>query len=341
MEDLYLAGFTLAFWLSCINTLIGIGQMNSIRAKNLQKVGLKYSLWRGNFIEGEADSFTKIFLSTIIGILVACLLSWITVVSIIWGWVKFLLDKSSTPDKIKEIQFKLANSILNKEEVQDSLKEISKIMGKKLVFEEEEEEALVLEESEDGYYTELNLFKDENKIHIYRRTPDYDSEFNTTYKYKIEGQKIYFKLIEDKIEHPGEEYYDVQDGVILKSEIKKRKDNIFFKPESKIKELEGQITWHELNHQYKIIFFLFHKHPELISKDDFRTFLRLKIEKIENISAEVEKIMKDYESLSEKEQEKIVTKLEKFYSENEVSGSEVYNKDELIQEAKKYLENKL
>ena len=34
-------------------------------------------------------------------------------------------------------------------------------------------------------------------------------------------------------------------------------------------------------------------------------------------------------------------KLEKFYSENEVSGSEVYNKDELIQEAKKYLENKL
>jgi hypothetical protein len=50
--------------------------------------------------------------------------------------------------------------------------------------------------------------------------------------------------------------------------------------------------------------------------------------------------MKDYESLSEKEQEKIVTKLEKFYSENEVSGSEVYNKDELIQEAQKYLKMK-
>lgn len=314
--------------------------MNSIRAKNLQKVGLKYSLWRWDFIEWELDSFAKIFFSTIIGVLIACLLSWITVVSIIWGWVKFLLNKSSTPDKIKEIQFKLANSILNKEEVQSSLKEISKIMWKKLVFEEEEEEALVLEESEDWYYTELNLFKDENKIHIYRRTPDYDSEFNTTYKYKIEGQKIYFKLIEDKIEHPWEEYYDVQDGVILKSEIKKRKDNIFFKPESKIKELESQIKWHELNHQYKIIFFLFHKHPELISKDDFRTFLRLKVEKIENISTEVEKIMKDYESLSEKEQEKIVTKLEKFYSENEVSGSEVYNKDELIQEAQKYLKMK-
>jgi hypothetical protein len=55
-------------------------------------------------------------------------LSWVTVVSIVWGWVKFLLDKSSTPDKIKEIQFKLANSILDKEEVQNSLKEISKIM---------------------------------------------------------------------------------------------------------------------------------------------------------------------------------------------------------------------
>jgi hypothetical protein len=181
------------------------------------------------------------------------------------------------------------------------------------------------------------LNKNKSEIHLYQHTPDYDSEFNRTYEYKIEGQDIYFKLLEDKIEHPGEEYYDVKDGVILKSEIKKRKKGILFTPVSKIKDLEAQIQWHQLNHMYQIIFFLFHRHPELISEQDFRTYLRLRIEKIESLSIEADKIIENYEKLNEKEQDKVIKKLEKFYLDNNISSGEVSRKDDIIKEAEKYL----
>ena len=94
-------------------------------------------------------------------------------------------------------------------------------------------------------------------------------------------------------------------------------------------------------HLYKITYFLLSRHPELVTKQEFRTFLRSEIEKIESGCLEPRKILDLYEQMSKEEQEKAVEKLEKIYEMWHINNFEVNNKDEIINEAKKYLNKEL
>lgn len=294
MDDIYWSWYTIAFILEIISIIIAFSEKYSIKAKNFSKVWLYYSLTQWNFIEWNKPWFFSNFFWIIFRLLINPFFSWIMVL-IRWYWFISLINKKiSTPEKLKEINYKLWASLLNEEEVKKLIKESASFIWKDIIFEEEEDNTLILKSTDDWRYAEISLDTKENKIYSYSHTPDYDSEFNDIFEYKIEWTKVFNRTIEQKITHPWEEYYDVKDWVILESDIIKRaKSNIFIDPEEKIKELKQAIEWSE-NQNYKVKYFILSKYSN-ITNEELRKFLRWELERVKLWFMKISDFCKDYD----------------------------------------------
>ena len=80
--------------------------------------------------------------------------------------------------------------------------------------------------------------------------------------------------------------------MVLESEIKKNK----FRGAEVIKNLKEQVEWHkvELSSWYMEIFcFILSKHPEIISEDEYKRFLRQTKERIKNGLSKIEEFLED------------------------------------------------
>lgn len=152
---------------------------------------------------------------------------------------------------------------------------------------------------EDYSSTTLEFFPDkkefESNMHLkedlYYRTEKYK------YKISLDPIEVYIKLIERKDEPP--ESYKVKDGVVLKSEIIKKDKDFLGKNYSgegtleSIANLEKEVEWNKLSlwGASHLIFFTLSKHPEIISNEEYRKFLRLSDERIKNGLLKIEKFL--------------------------------------------------
>ena len=284
MENTYWLWYKIAFALEIISIIIGLTYLSSTRAKNLEKIWLFYSIYRWKFVEWKKSwTFSKI-IWIILTLLINPFFSWIDILFRAYSYINILVQKLSTPEKLKEIQYKLWASILTKEEVRELLNESANFLWKTLTLEQDEEYTLTIDENE---YRTSEITLSGNKIYTNSHPNDYLSDFNRIYEYKIEWFKIYQRLLEDKIEHAGDkEYYDVKDWVILESDITERfkKSKLLGismgeKLDEKMEKLKKACEWNELTF-YKTKYFILSKHS--FPKQWLRNFFRSELERIKS-----------------------------------------------------------
>jgi hypothetical protein len=111
------------------------------------------------------------------------------------------------------------------------------------------------------------------------------------YKITVNPIEIYVRTLESSHEPPLE--YTIKDGVVLESEIKKG-DNVFLKEQNRIDELKKEVEWNKISifGHYQVNLYILYKHPELISKEDYRRFLRQSLERIKAGVSKVEDYIK-------------------------------------------------
>lgn len=365
--EFYWSWCIVAFFLQVTGLIISLTYIFSIRAKNLKQVWLYFSIGHRTFIEQKKPWAFWILFSILFSLFIEPLFSWLSVIFSIYSYIKIISNIISTPEKIKEIKFKLWIRLLNKEEVKILLKELSEFQGIKedlsIQWEDFEEDNTLILEDKDGWYTEIDIYdKKNNKFAIYSHTPEYTSTYDIC-EYKIEWNSIYDRTLEKRINNPWEEYYDVKDWVILESEIIERcKKSLLLNSEELVNNLKNEILWNEIK-SIEIKYFILSKSPEKISVQDFKTILRTELERIKlllskfkalcikyNVEFEYDEmdsiIFVSNKSGTWKKDNKSDSKIKKFLKElellennNNCNRGEIFNSSNRIKLINKYIEN--
>lgn len=124
-----------------------------------------------------------------------------------------------------------------------------------------------------------------------------DCFFNSQiYEYKISNDPVglTMRLLEASSEPPKE--FSVKDGVVLETEIISGKEDYFLKiARDRVNELKKSVEWNKVDlfGNYEVNLYLLSKHPEIISKEDYRKFLRYSVERIKMGVLKVEEVVKN------------------------------------------------
>ncbi len=122
------------------------------------------------------------------------------------------------------------------------------------------------------------------KDDVYYRTEQFE------YRIKTDPLKVETRLIE-RVDEPPERYC-VKDGVVLESDIlKERGDFMTSMTKEFIDGLKKEIEWHEDWVGNPVSMYILSKHPEIITPEDYRRYLRQLSERIKNATLKVEKIL--------------------------------------------------
>jgi len=121
---------------------------------------------------------------------------------------------------------------------------------------------------------------------------DYHHNYSTI-EYKISDDPIDLKMRTIELFHSfvGGEEYSIKDGVVLESEIKKKD---FVMPD-RVESLKKEVVWSKVPifGNYEVNLYILSKHPEIISKDEYRRFLRQSIERIKDGVAKAKELVKN------------------------------------------------
>lgn len=126
------------------------------------------------------------------------------------------------------------------------------------------------------------------KDDVYYRTQKYE------YRIKTDPIKVEVRLVE-RVDEPPERYC-VKDGVVLESDILAERGDLMTRMTKEfIADLKKEVEWHEEWVGDPVSMYLLSKHPDIISPDDYRRYLRLLSEKIKNANQKVGEVLKSDE----------------------------------------------
>lgn len=153
----------------------------------------------------------------------------------------------------------------------------------------DEENSIVID---DQYDTTDFTFYPENKTFKVSRSVKDDAFYsNQTIEYKISANPIELQMrtLESSHEPPLE--YSIKDGVVLESELKK-KDSIF---PDRIENLKKETEWTKISllGNCEVNLYILSLHPEIISKNEYRKFLRETEQRIKTGLIKIEKRLKE------------------------------------------------
>jgi len=145
---------------------------------------------------------------------------------------------------------------------------------------------------DDQYYeTDFNFFPEDKKFTA-SKSVKHDCFYNhdtIEYKISVDPVGINMRILERSSEPPLE--YSIKDGVVLESELKKNS----FISLNRIESLKEDVKWSKVSlfGNYEVNLFILSRHPEIISKDSFRKFLREAEQRIKTSLIEVERKLKE------------------------------------------------
>lgn len=155
------------------------------------------------------------------------------------------------------------------------------------IYEEDGDCSIVIDEDFDT--TDFN-FHPENKRFEVSQSIKNDCFYNNQiieYKISADPVELWMRTLESSHEPPKE--YSIRDGVVLESALK---ENSLFP--DRIEKLKKEVEWAKVpifGHP-EVNLYILSKHPEIISKDDYRRFLRQSLERIKLGVSKVENIVK-------------------------------------------------
>ena len=109
------------------------------------------------------------------------------------------------------------------------------------------------------------------------------------YKISVNPIELQMRTLESSHEPPLE--YSIKDGVVLESELKK--NDILFP--DRISDLKKEVEWSKISllGNYEVNLYILSKHPEIITKEDYRRFIRQSVEKIRVGIIKIEEAVKN------------------------------------------------
>lgn len=270
----YESGYILALIINLIKVIISFAVVNSIRSKNMERIGLHFNHFSNTFDLKEKQSLKIVFLYIFYLLVLSPLFSWLSVIVSLLTFIYQYSKKATIPEKIKEIQFKISNISLSKEQMNELMNEIENALGIKKDNNYNEEELTLKLDT----YSELTMNKREKKLY-FDTNFDYERMILEVYEFRIEGTKLICRLLEEKDKRIENEIIRVRDNVVLESQIRKlyHKDDIDCLDE--INEYRKKVEWHEISRP-DIRFFVLSNHPELISKSELKKEVRIVLEKL-------------------------------------------------------------
>jgi hypothetical protein len=162
--------------------------------------------------------------------------------------------------------------------------------GNKFVVDDTADEKLTVEVDVD--------FARRPAVNHFRTNSRYLTHYSSAdYEYRIDGTKVFCRLIEDRHEDAGvPEYQNVRDGVVLESAIRERNKDVkwdWFDVNDKINPAKKEVEWHEMVpmfcHGLKY-FILAKKLPQ----PDARRYLRQELERLRTGAAALFKEAEKY-----------------------------------------------
>lgn len=288
MIDFYLLGVAISFLIGSAKIAVAVATVFSQRAKNLEKIGIYYSFMRGAFGSETPTSFYKLAAFVFYLSVIAPLFSWLSVASAAWAFIAYLSSRSAVPEKVKELQYKIAHADLSKEQLISLQEEAAKALdlsgGKHTedskVDSHESLNSFVL--NLDGEYQKVRAEPKLKTLTFFDCNPENYWIFNSVFEYRFNGNNLECRLIEEHSTHGDREDWSVEDNVVLESEIRKRYSETSFKVRSLEEELEhyrSQVVWHAFN-RYDVRFFVMGKHPELFPPSELRRVIRSDLERL-------------------------------------------------------------
>ena len=266
-----------------------------IKILNYEKIHYYYEVWNWSYHDAS-QVYTwykkpwkaKKFFLSILYILIGTLCSWATVIFLAWFYIVSFFKKWGTPEKIKEIDYKLENSLLNKKEVQHLIREKFKFSwtNSEAVFNWFENLCKFWEPWED--YISLTHYEDQyntvsvadNLLIFYYSNPQVSS--TSVYEYKIEWKDAEAKLIFESVYRDEYKIY-LKDWIIYEDE--------FDPHDIREKEyLERKMKRHDITDiLVKSLVF-----KSELSESSWKKYLEARIKDIEKAEEEYKDICKKY-----------------------------------------------
>lgn len=150
----------------------------------------------------------------------------------------------------------------------------------------DEENSVVIDGSFDT--TEYTIHPDRKIVEVNRSIKGdcFYTKQVIEYKISINPIEIHIRTLESSHEPPLE--YSIKDGVVLESELKKG-------GVTRVADLNKEVEWNKvpLLGNYEVNLYILSKHPEIITKEDYRRFIRQSIERIKTGMYKIEDIIKN------------------------------------------------
>jgi hypothetical protein len=152
----------------------------------------------------------------------------------------------------------------------------------------DEENSIVID---DQYTTDtFDFFPAEKKFKVRSSVKGDVFYNNSTIEYKISATPIELQMRTTELWHEPPREHSIKDGVVLESEMKKNK----FTTPDQIEDLKKAAEWSTIPifGNYEVNLFVLSKHPEIVSNEEYRKFLRGSLERVKAGIAEVEEAVK-------------------------------------------------
>lgn len=137
----------------------------------------------------------------------------------------------------------------------------------------------------------FDFFPEQKKFKVSSSIKD-DVFYNySTIEYKISANPVELQMRTTELSHEPPKEWSIKDGVVLESELRKNK----FNDQERINSLKKEVEWTKASilGNPEVNLYILSKHPEIISKEDYRKFLRQSIERVRLGVSKVEDAVKN------------------------------------------------
>ncbi len=137
----------------------------------------------------------------------------------------------------------------------------------------------------------FDFFPEQKKFKVSSSIKDDVFYNHSTIEYKISASPVELQMRTTELSHEPPKEWSIKDGVVLESELRKNK----FNDEERINSLKKEVEWTKVSilGNPEVNLYILSKHPEIISKEDYRKFLRQSVEKLKLGVAKAQEAVKD------------------------------------------------
>jgi hypothetical protein len=288
----YLIGVSIAFLIGLYKVLTSLATASSIRARNLSLIGFGFNPWAGTFIQASSSKWYSWLGFIVYALGFEPLFSWLIVLLFAWQLFTGWTNKVPVPEKIKELQYRIATSRESKAAMQQLSGEIAAFYGQpapvfdvdgELISDGLDEEQDELSIGDADWSDSISLDRKNKRYHRYSHPSDYMSVFHSDHEYRIEGVTVFTRLLEDKTDHMGQDtHYSVKDNVVLEHDIRQRYSKGFQLRtiEEELQRYRDAVEWSEM-HSGELKYSILHRSPDLVPVFEARRFFRQEIQRLQ------------------------------------------------------------